>query len=189
MRAPGRRLRECWGRSHERRRRARLRRKRSPGPCSRRLWACRRPPCGCSPAGLRLTNGPLAELSQGFDYYPDVMADPNLGGQLASLRMARALRVVVRDPRCDKLLDRLEAADEAPWPQFAAALLDLRASTRRSKRGPAGRAATTGKDTPPHERTRTPPAAVFRNNAAGRRACGNANIRRDLAPNRGGVGR
>ena len=75
-------------------------------------------------SGLRFVDGPLSDFWLAFDYYADVLADPSLGGGLATLKMAHSLRVVAMDARCDELTERLEAADVPPWPQLAAALVE-----------------------------------------------------------------
>jgi len=51
------------------------------------------------------------------------------GGGRAAIELPQQglLRVIARDPLCDDLLERLETADIAPWPQLAAALIEVRA--------------------------------------------------------------
>ena len=49
--------------------------------------------------GLSFAGPPLDELSQPFDYYANWVDDPEtIDGPLAELRMARALKVMVRAP-------------------------------------------------------------------------------------------
>ena len=73
---------------------------------------------------VALAEPPLRQLAQPLSYLSDVLADPALSGDLARLSMRRALRLMARHPDLDELLDRLEGAGDAPWPQLRAALAE-----------------------------------------------------------------
>jgi hypothetical protein len=77
-------------------------------------------------AGLAVAAEPLCEFAQPFSYFADVLADPTLSGELARLRMSVALRFAAWHPGCAGLLERLDGVDESPWPQLAAALVEVR---------------------------------------------------------------
>jgi hypothetical protein len=76
--------------------------------------------------GLAVASKPLCEFAEPFSYLADELADPTLDGGLARLRMAVALTVAALSPGCDALLERLDGVDESPWPELAAALVELR---------------------------------------------------------------
>jgi hypothetical protein len=74
---------------------------------------------------LTLANRPLADLGQAFDYWADHREDPAvISGDLARLRLSRAIRTTTRNPECERLLERLEGVSEPPWPEIREALLE-----------------------------------------------------------------
>ena len=89
---------------------------------------------GTSPQALRMfaqalhvAGGPVAGFANSFDYLADAVEYADVTGGLAELKLARDLRIAARHPESDDLLERLEGVAQPPWPQLAAALVELRA--------------------------------------------------------------
>jgi hypothetical protein len=82
---------------------------------------------------LMLAGGPLAEFGDAFDCVADALEFEDVTGELARLRLARALAVTARDSAsCEELVERLDGADEPPWPAVREAVAGL----ERTDEGP-----------------------------------------------------
>jgi hypothetical protein len=73
--------------------------------------------------GLSLVPAPLNELAQPLDYHADAVEHEDVSGDLATLRTARALRLIARHPECPELIERLEGLDAPLWASLRGALV------------------------------------------------------------------
>jgi hypothetical protein len=77
-------------------------------------------------SGLTLDGGPLAGVGWALLTAVDNLDAGEPPDRLARLKMAYELRCAAAAPDSDELLERLEAVDEAPWPQVRDAIAELR---------------------------------------------------------------
>ena len=74
---------------------------------------------------LALADGPLAAFGTPIDYFASHVEHEDVGDELATLAMTRALRIVAGDPALPALLERLERVEEPAWSALAAALHEV----------------------------------------------------------------
>ena len=84
--------------------------------------------------GLALAGGSVRDLGEAFDCFADAVEFPDATGDLARLRLARALRTTARGSGCAELLARLDGVSEPPWPAIRDAL--EAAAIRSERRAP-----------------------------------------------------
>lgn len=85
---------------------------------------------------LAAAGGPLAQFADALDFHADVLEDPAVSGTLATLRLARDLRVVASRPDAGELLERLDGLEQPPWPELRAALEQLVTSPNDAEEAP-----------------------------------------------------